>query len=306
MSFHRARNLRPSSRLGTGVWTAVLLRKVWEISKFLRHHTKMRVGFIGAGKMAQALARGLIAGELTLPEKIICSCPRTDVMLLEQMRKLGCRTTSDNEHVADDSRVLILAVKPPVIPKVLKEISQFITPQHLVISVAMGITTKHIEQALPPKSRVIRVMPNTPALVKEGASVFSCGSSTLEDDAITAHRIFSSVGICDQIEENLLDAVTGLSGSGPAYMYMAIEALADGGVKMGIRRDLALKLAAQTLLGAAKMVLETEFHPGSLKDDVCSPAGTSIQAVHELEKNGFRAALISAVEAATLRSKETG
>ncbi|GFT91843.1 pyrroline-5-carboxylate reductase 2 [Nephila pilipes] len=190
--------------------------------------------------------------------------------------------------------------------KVLKDITEHITPQHLVISVAMGITTRHIEKALPPKSRVIRVMPNTPALVREGASVFSCGSNTLEEDATTAHRIFTSVGICEEIEEYLLDAVTGLSGSGPAYMFMAIEALADGAVKMGIRRELAIKLAAQTLLGAAKMVLETGKHPGALKDDVCSPGGTSIQAVHELEKNGFRSALISAVEAATQRSKETG
>ncbi|GIY22868.1 pyrroline-5-carboxylate reductase 2 [Caerostris extrusa] len=170
----------------------------------------------------------------------------------------------------------------------------------------MGITTRQIEKVLPPKSRVIRVMPNTPALVKEGASVFSCGSNTLEEDSGLAHRIFESVGSCDQIEENLLDAVTGLSGSGPAYMFMAIEALADGGVKMGIRRELAMKLAAQTLLGSARMVLETGKHPGSLKDDVCSPAGTSIQAVHELEKCGFRSALITAVEAATQRSKETG
>lgn len=266
----------------------------------------MRVGFVGAGKMAQAIAKGILHGELTAPEKIFCSCPRDDIAMLERMRKLGCRTTVDNTQVADDSRVLILAIKPPVIPKVLKEISSVITPQHLVISVAMGITTRHIEQVLPPKTRVIRVMPNTPALVREGASVFSCGSSTLEDDAATAHRIFSSVGICDEIEESLLDAVTGLSGSGPAYMYMAIEALADGGVKMGIRRDLAMKLAAQTLLGAARMVLETGHHPGSLKDDVCSPGGTSIQAVYQLEKSGFRSALISAVEAATLRSKETG
>ncbi|XP_054707082.1 pyrroline-5-carboxylate reductase 2-like [Uloborus diversus] len=266
----------------------------------------MRVGFIGAGKMAQALARGIIAGGLTPPEKIICSCPRTDVVLLEQMRKLGCRTTSDNGSVADDCRVLLLAVKPPVVPRVLKDVSPFITPQHLVISVAMGITTKFIEQALPPKTRVIRVMPNTPSLVREGAAVFSLGSSTVEGDAVTANQIFSSVGTSDQIEENLLDAVTGLSGSGPAYAYMAIEALADGGVKMGIRRDLALKLAAQCLLGAAKMVLETGQHPGSLKDDVCSPGGTSIQAVHKLEEKGFRSALISAVEAATLRSKEAG
>ncbi|KAF8778101.1 pyrroline-5-carboxylate reductase 2-like isoform X2 [Argiope bruennichi] len=266
----------------------------------------LRIGFIGAGGMAQALARGLIAAELSPAERIICSCPRSDVLLLDQMRRLGCRTTSNNGHVADDSRILILAVKPPVIPKVLKDVAEFITPQHLVISVAMGITTRQIEKALPPKSRVIRVMPNTPALVREGASVFSCGSNTLEEDAGTAHRIFESVGICDQIEENLLDAVTGLSGSGPAYMFMAIEALADGGVKMGIRRELAIKLAAQTLLGSAKMVLETGKHPGALKDDVCSPAGTSIQAVHQLEKIGFRSALITAVEAATIRSKETG
>ncbi|XP_042903178.1 pyrroline-5-carboxylate reductase 2 isoform X3 [Parasteatoda tepidariorum] len=266
----------------------------------------MRIGFIGVGRMAQTLAKGIISGELAQPEKILCSCPRVDVQLLEQMRKLGCRTTADNGDVAEHARVLILAIKPPVVPSVLKEITQYITPQHLVISVAMGITTRQIEQVLPPKSRVIRVMPNTPALVREGCSVFSCGKNILEEDPGLAHKIFSSVGICDQIEEDLLDAVTGLSGSGPAYAYMAIEALADGGVKMGIRRDLAVKLAAQTLLGSAKMVLDTQQHPGSLKDDVCSPAGTSIQAVHELEKSGFRSALISAVESATRRSKETG
>jgi len=263
----------------------------------------MKIGIIGAGKMGQALVKGLISSGLSSPEEIYCS--RTNIQLLDSLKQLGCHITTDNLEVVKNTLILIIAVKPYMVCSVLKEVKDHITLKHLVISVAMGVTTTQMEKELPRLSRVIRVVPNTPSLVLEGASMFSCGHHTLKEDVDTARQIFSSVGICDQIEEKLLDAVTGVSGCGPAYMYLAIEALADGGVKMGIRRDISLKLAAQTLLGAAKMVLETGQHPGSLKDDVCSPAGATIRGIHELEKNGFRAALISAVEVTAQHSKAT-
>lgn len=256
--------------------------------------------------MAQALAKGFIASGISKPDGIIASSPRQDYVYIEEMGALGCQTTYDNVEVVERSDVVILAVKPPIVPKVLGEISSVMTQKQLMISIALGISVRNLEQMLPRKARVIRVMPNTPCLVREGASVFSRGTSTLEEDGNTIKKLFCSVGICEEVPEVLIDAVTGLSGSGPAYMYIAIEALADGGVKMGIPRDLAVRLAAKTLMGAAKMVLETGRHPGALKDDVCSPAGSSIQAVYHLERSGLRATLMGAVEAATLRSKQTG
>jgi len=262
----------------------------------------MNVGFLGAGRMAQALAKGFLAAGITTPDKMIAS----DQFIIPDMQKIGCKTTLDNSEVVEKSEVVILAVKPPVVPKVLQEVAPLVNVKKLMISIALGIPVAYLEQMLPRKTRVIRVMPNTPCLVRHGASVFSRGTSTLEEDGTTAKKLFSSVGMCEEAPEALLDAVTGLSGSGPAYMYIAIEALADGGVKMGIPRDLAIKLAAQTLLGSAKMVLETGRHPGALKDDVCSPAGSSIHAVFQLEKCGLRATLMEAVEAATLKSKKTG
>lgn len=265
----------------------------------------MRVGFLGAGRMAQALARGFIGSGIVKPDNIIASSPKQDVVYIEEIGALGCQTTYENSEVVERSDVIILAVKPPIVPKVLAEVSSMVTKQ-LMVSIALGIPLRNLEQMLPRKTRVIRVMPNTPCLVRHGASVFSKGTSTTDEDAQLIKKMFSSVGICEEAPEILIDAVTGLSGSGPAYMFMAIEALADGGVKMGIPRNLAIRLAAQTLVGAGKMVLETGRHPGALKDDVCSPAGSSIQAVYQLERNGLRATLIEAVEAATTRSKQTG
>lgn len=257
--------------------------------------------------MAQALAQGFIAAGISKADKIIAGCPAQDAKFAEQIASYGVRTTFDNAEVVRNCEVLVIGVKPPVVPKVLTEVAFLVEPaQHLVISIALGIPIRYLEQMLPRKSRVIRVMPNTPALVKEGASVFARGTQATEKDSATANRLFSSVGLCEEVPEVLIDACTGLSGGGPAYMYIAIEALADGGVKMGIPRDLAIRLAAQSLLGAAKMVLETGRHPGSLKDDVCSPAGSTIQGVHKLETMGLRGTLIEVVEAATLRSKETG
>ncbi|XP_076361699.1 pyrroline-5-carboxylate reductase 1, mitochondrial-like isoform X1 [Tachypleus tridentatus] len=266
----------------------------------------MRIGFVGAGRMAQALGQGFIAAGITKGEKIIASCPPQDSAFLEYFGSMGCQTSYSNAEVVQRSEVVVLAVKPPIVPKVLQEIASIFTPGHLMVSIALGIPIRYLEQMLPRKTRVVRVMPNTPALVKHGASVFSCGSTIKEGDSDLVKKMLTSVGICEEVPETLIDAATGLSGSGPAYMYIAIDALADGGVKMGLPRDLAIRLAAQTLLGAGKMVLETGRHPGALKDDVCSPAGSSIHAVQQLERHGLRTALIEAVQAAALRSEEAG
>ncbi|XP_057368761.1 pyrroline-5-carboxylate reductase 2-like [Daphnia carinata] len=266
----------------------------------------LRIGFIGCGKMAQALAKGFIASGITRSENIIGSSPRVDSTFIEEFSAIGCSTTHENAQVVEQADVVIVATKPPLVPKVLTEINPVVNGDNLIVSIAMGIPLINLEQMLPRKTRVIRVMPNTPVLVRSGASVFSCGTSTRSGDATLTKRLFTAVGVCEEVPEVLIDACTGLSGSGPAYMYIAMEALADGGVKMGIPRDLAYKLSAQTLIGAAKMVLETGRHPGALKDDVCSPAGSTIQAVYFLEKSGFRSSLMEAVQAATLKSKQTG
>ncbi|XP_037080667.1 pyrroline-5-carboxylate reductase 2-like isoform X2 [Pollicipes pollicipes] len=253
----------------------------------------MKVGFLGAGKMAQALAKGFVAAE-----KLLNCCVIMDVS--------GCRTTHDNLEVVEQSDVVVIATKPPVVPKVLQEVNPAVRPHNLMMSIALGIPIRNLEQMLPRKTRVIRVMPNTPSLVKAGCTVYSCGTSTLEDDGQLAKRCFSSVGYCEEVAEVLIDAVTGLSASGPAYIYLMIEALADGGVKMGIPRPLAYKLAAHTLIGGAQMVLQTGKHPGALKDDVCSPAGCTIEAMYFLERSGVRGAIMEAVVSAALKSKETG
>jgi pyrroline-5-carboxylate reductase len=202
--------------------------------------------------------------------------------------------------------VLILATKPDQTVPVLNEIREEFTPRHLLISIAAGVPTGKLEAALPARARVIRVMPNTPALLGESASGFALGKAATKADGELALRLFSAVGVAYALKESLLDAVTGLSGSGPAYVYQFIEALSDGGVASGLPRDIATRLAAQTVLGAAKMVLETGQHPGALKDMVTSPGGTTIEGLHELEKGKLRGTVISAVRAATEKSKKLG
>ncbi|XP_060069840.1 pyrroline-5-carboxylate reductase 2-like [Ylistrum balloti] len=264
----------------------------------------MTVGFIGAGRMAQAMAKGFISTGILKASNIVASDP--DPRCLQSIQSMGVNITDDNLKVVADSQLVVLAVKPHVITPVLKQVSSSFSRDKLMVSIAAGITLSTLEENLLPSTRVVRVMPNTPALVQAGASVLAPGSGALSGDPALVSELLSCIGICESSTEGLLDAVTGLSGSGPAYAFVAIEALADGGVKMGLPRDLAVKLAAQTLLGAAKMVLETGKNPGQLKDEVCSPGGTTIAAVHKLEKGGFRGALIDAVEAATLKATELG
>lgn len=266
----------------------------------------MKVGFLGAGRIAQAMARGFIESGVFNAGKIMASCPVADKHLLEEIKSLGCETTHENKALVDGSDIVMVALKPGVVPSVLQEVSTGVQSRHLVVSLAMGVTIGEIEGKLPERSRVIRVMPNTPCLVREGASVFARGSTATQSDGEEVRRMLLSVGLCEEVPEALMDAVTGLSGSGPAYVYLAIESLADGAVRQGIPRDLSYRLAAQTVLGAAKMVLATGRHPGALKDDVCSPAGTTAEGVCQLERSGFRSALIEAVSAATAKARQTG
>lgn len=282
-----------------------MLYKVWNSANVVVMAT-LRIGFIGAGNMAQAFAKGLIAAGVAKPQGIVVSSPKVDQHLLDQMAAIGCGTTYNNREAASFSDVVVMAVKPAVIPRVLHDLQPCVTPARpLVTSVALGVTLATMEANLPPESRVMRIMPNTPALVQLGASVFCRGAHATDEDVQTTRRLLSAVGEVDEVPEGFLDAVTGLSGAGPAYVYLAIEALADGGVRMGLPRPLSLKLAAQTVMGAAKMVLETGKHPGQLKDEVCSPGGCTIQGVAALERGGLRAAFISAVHDATVKSIET-
>ena len=254
--------------------------------------------------MASALAKGFMQAGLVPAARIAASDP------VEAARagfsQAGIRATADNASVARSANVLILAVKPDQVDGLLAEIRPVLTPQHLLISIAAGVTLARMEGALGAGARVIRVMPNTPALVGASASAFALGANATAEDGDTALALFSSVGLAYQTKESLLDAVTGLSGSGPAYVYLMIEALSDGGVAAGLPRDTATRLAAQTVLGAAKMVLETGTHPGALKDMVTSPGGTTIEGLHELEKAGVRGAIMNAVRAAADKSKRLG
>lgn len=264
-----------------------------------------RVGFIGAGKMATALARGLCQAGFTSPQQIVAS----DVYAAARKSfaaQSGGQTVESNVEVAAHSDILVLAVKPQQFRQVLEELRDEIGPQHLVISIAAGIPLATMAATLGADRRLVRVMPNTPCLVGASASAYCLGGAATRDDALLTTKLLEAVGLAFELPEHQLDAVTGLSGSGPAFVCLVIEALSDGGVKMGLPRETALKLAAQTVLGTARMVLETGQHPASLKDAVASPAGTTIAGLHELERGALRGCLINAVEAATLRSRELG
>jgi pyrroline-5-carboxylate reductase len=255
--------------------------------------------------MAAALAKGIIKAGVARPEDLIAS----DVIEAARAafgQEVGCKVTAWNVEVADFADILIVAVKPDQVEGLLNELAGKISEQHLIVSIAAGVTLARLSGALQTGARVVRVMPNTPALVGASASAFALNVSAGAEDAALVQRIFSAVGVAFQVKEALLDAVTGLSGSGPAYGYAIIEALSDGGVAAGLPRDVATKLAAQTMLGAAKMVLETGQHPGALKDMVTSPGGTTIEGLHELEKGRLRGTLMNAVRAAAEKSKKLG
>lgn len=262
------------------------------------------VGFVGGGQMAEALIGGMLSAKLCGPDSIRVADPaagRRDHL----KKQFGIQVGGSNREVAAWGDLVVLAVKPQVLNEVLKEIADELA-KSLVVSIVAGVPISRVTEACGRRARVIRAMPNTPALVQEGVTALAIDVGVQEQDVAGVCRIFEAVGKVVRVEERLMDAVTGLSGSGPAYVFLAIEALIDGGVKMGLPRDVAGVLAAQTVLGAARMVLETGQHPACLKDQVASPGGTTITGLHCLEQGGLRATLIKAVEAATKRSQELG
>jgi pyrroline-5-carboxylate reductase len=263
-----------------------------------------KITFIGGGQMAEAMISGLLSGQVYSAESIWATDPiaeRRDRL----KSQLGIRVGSANREAATWADVIVLAVKPQMLPAVLSELGPILA-HALVISIVAGVAIQTIGEQACGATRVVRAMPNAPALVREGMTALALGDAVSDDDARLVRTIFEAVGLVVAVEERLMDAVTGLSGSGPAYVFQAIEALADGGVMMGLPRQTAELLAAQTVFGSARLVLESGAHPAQLKDRVASPGGTTIAGLHQLEQRGFRAALMAAVEAATTRSKELG
>lgn len=270
-----------------------------------------RIGFIGGGMMAEAMLGGLLKGGLAAENAIISDPTEERRKVIAE--KFKARVTSSNQEVCEASDVVVMAVKPQMLDAVLQDLrkrsqeSPKVT-SCLFVSIVAGKTLENFNEAFSPQpARVARVMPNTPALQGCGASVFVTNANCSEEDASMVTTVMGACGIVERVQdEKLLDAVTGLSGSGPAYVYLLIEAMSDGGVRMGLPRATATRLAAQTVLGAGTMVMETGTHPGQLKDAVTSPGGTTIAGVHALEAGAFRGTVINAVEAATRRSQELG
>jgi pyrroline-5-carboxylate reductase len=264
-----------------------------------------KIGFVGAGNMAGALIKGLLHSGTVGPEQIQASDVREE-RLAELAGQHGIAVTKENAELAGWADVVVLAVKPQVVDKVMVPIARTIRAQALLVSIVAGVPIESLESRLPPDTRVVRTMPNTAAIALAGATAIAPGTHASEEDLRLARQLFEATGRVVVLDESLLDAVTGLSGSGPAYVMLMIEALADGGVKVGLHRETALLLAAQTVYGSAKLLLETGEHPGRLKDMVTSPGGTAIAGLHTLEAGGLRTTLINAVENATRRSIELG
>ncbi|KAF5938103.1 hypothetical protein HYC85_025609 [Camellia sinensis] len=260
-----------------------------------------KLGFIGAGKMAESIARGVVKSGL-LPASRIRTAHLGSARRAA-FESFGVKVVDLNNQVVEDSDVIIFSVKPQIVKEVALQLRPLLSEKQLLVSVAAGVNLADLQEWVG-HNRFIRVIPNTPAAVGEAASVMSLGAAATEEDGELIAKLFGAIGKIWKADEKLFDAITGLSGSGPAYIYLAIEALADGGVAAGLPRELALGLASQTVLGAASMVSKGGKHPGQLKDDVASPGGTTIAGIHELEKGGFRGILMNAVVAAAKRSQE--
>ena len=266
---------------------------------------KEKIGVVGAGKIGAAIARGVIRAGLVTKESVMAS-DVSDVLRQAIAQELGVKATANNGELCDFADIVILAVKPQIVDPVAKEIAGKLGKTKLLVSVAAGVPLSRIEVSLSQGARVVRVMPNIPCVVGAGAAGFAGGSHATPADLEKVGAILNSFGIGLPVEEKYLDAVTGLSGSGPAYVFLFMEALADGGVQVGLARDVALKLAMQTVYGAARMALEAGKHLGELKDEVTSPGGTTIAGLYAMEQKGFRGTVIDAVVSATKRSQELG
>lgn len=264
----------------------------------------LKIGFLGTGQMATALAAGFTADLLTAAQ--ICGSDPFAPSREKFAAAVGseCQVADAPQKVLNSADIIFLAVKPQMMTTAIDQLTAALTGRQLIVSIAAGVTLQTLQSLLPDGQPVIRVMPNTPCLIQRGACGLSVGDTCTADDLKTVRELLSTVGIVETVPERLLDAVTGLSGSGPAYVFQMIEALSDGGVRAGLPRNVATRLAAQTLAGAADMLLQTEQHPGVLKDAVTSPGGTTIAGLQQLERSGLRSALIDAVEAATNRSIE--
>ena len=264
-----------------------------------------KIAFLGAGNMAEALVAGILKGQLTTPDCLLAT-DISEARLTHLKDRYHVQVGSKNSDAILWADVIILCVKPQVINEVLADIQSNLSKKQLIISVAAGVPLKNIQSKIGETIPLVRAMPNTPAVIQEGVTAISACHGLSSEHLETAKKIFESVGQVVVVDESLMDAVTGLSGSGPAYVYLAIEALIDGGVRVGLPRNVAHILAVQTVLGAAKMVRETGEHPAVLKDRVTSPGGTTIAGLQRLEEGGLRATLIEAVETAAQRSSELG
>ncbi|WML27948.1 pyrroline-5-carboxylate reductase [Neobacillus sp. OS1-33] len=261
-----------------------------------------KIGFIGAGKMAQAMIEGIIKSQLIPKENVMASANSEKTIEIIE-KTYGIFTTLNNRDIAGYADILILAVKPELYVNVIKEIKNEIKPSAIIITIAAGISLMDIEQTFGFQVKAVRTMPNTPSLVGEGMSAI-CANTYLDESEISeVERLFHTFSKTERLDEKLMDAVPAISGSSPAYVYMLIEAMADGGVRQGIPREQAYRLAAQAVLGAAKMVLETGKHPGELKDNVCTPGGATIEAVVTLEEKKFRGSITAAMESCTNKVK---
>ncbi len=268
----------------------------------MSNNKQKKIGFIGTGNMANAIIKGIIRGGYD-PDYIYAY--DIDAEKLENTSKNnGIKALNSNVAILQQAEIIFLAVKPQIYPTLLSEIKDFITYDHIIISIAAGISTNYIHDKLDKSFNVIRIMPNTPALIGEGV-ISICKNDNISHETYAYIKdLLSCLGTIEIIDEKLINAVIGISGSGPAYVFMFIEALADGGVMMGLSREQAYRMAAQTLIGSAKMYLETKIHPGELKDMVCSPSGTTIEAVYTLEKQQFRASIIEAVKVCAQKGEE--
>ena len=264
-----------------------------------------KIGVIGAGKIGSAIVRGVLQAGLVKKESVMTS-DVSDELRQAIVKDVGIKATADNGALCDFADIVILAVKPQVVDPVAREIAKKLGKTKLLVSVAAGVPIVRIQTQLEPGARVVRVMPNIPCVVGAGAAGFAGGSHATPADLEKVGAILNSFGVGMAVEEKYLDAVTGLSGSGPAYVFLFMEALADGGVQVGLARDVALKLAMQTVYGAARMALESKKHLGELKDEVTSPGGTTIAGIYAMEQKGFRGTVIDAVVSATRRSVELG
>ncbi len=263
------------------------------------------VGIIGGGNMGEALIAGITQSGLLGPGEILFFEPRSDRRDLLR-KKFSVSPAASNQDLVIHAPTLILAVKPQSVPEVLLELAPRVTPHHLLISICAGVPLDYIQSFFPRPLRMVRAMPNTPALIQKGATALSPSSAAKPEDLSVAEAIFQAVGITAVVKESQMDAVTGLSGSGPAYIFAVIEALTAGGVKEGLPQDVALALTTQTVLGAAHLIQTTAHHPATLRDQVCTPGGTTMAGLYVMEEGGFRLALMNAVIAATRRSKELG